>query len=319
MVIVRANALDSLSQLVRKYDSIICVTDENLFTRYSTKIESILKFKPQWVLVSDCSNGPPPVAKDGVVIGFGGGRSIDIAKLLAASSGLDWISVPTAASHDGIASDAASVSHNGFRYSKKCKLPVAVIADLSLISLSPPQLKLAGTGDILCKASSLSEWRYAYENYNESFNEEAYRITESALQSVIKDDSIETLVRAEIDAGRAMCLAGSSRPCSGTEHSISHAMDRRGHALHGLQVVFAMPLCLKYLNDAGYSKYSVEYMKTIMLERGLPSKMEDMSIGIDTFLEDIHHAIELMEVRNRHSILRGVSDSQLRDTIRRIY
>ncbi len=319
MITVRPYALESLSQLVYNYDSVICVTDENLFARYGGRIRSILGSAIEWVLVSDYQNGQIPAVKGGIVIGFGGGRSIDTAKLLAMENGLDWISVPTAASHDGIASDAASVSHDGFRYSKKCKLPIAVIADLHLISQSPPQLNLAGAGDILCKASSISEWKYAYETHNEPFNEDAYRITESALDSVIRDNHIETLIRAEIDAGRAMCIAGSSRPCSGTEHSISHAMDRRGHGLHGLQVAFATPLCLEYLNEAGYTKYSVEHIRNIMLERGLPLRMRDLSMNMELFLDDIHHGIELMRVRDRNSILQGVSDTELKEVISRLY
>jgi len=43
------------------------------------------------------------------VIGVGGGRVIDTAKIVSYNLDLQFISVPTAASHDGIASSRASV------------------------------------------------------------------------------------------------------------------------------------------------------------------------------------------------------------------
>ena len=44
------------------------------------------------------------------LIGVGGGRVIDTAKIVSYNLDLPFISVPTAASHDGIASARASVS-----------------------------------------------------------------------------------------------------------------------------------------------------------------------------------------------------------------
>ena len=42
-----------------------------------------------------------------VVLGIGGGKDIDVAKLSSANKGIPFISIPTAASHDGIASSQA--------------------------------------------------------------------------------------------------------------------------------------------------------------------------------------------------------------------
>ncbi|NWF97163.1 MAG: iron-containing alcohol dehydrogenase [Candidatus Thorarchaeota archaeon] len=318
-VIVEAGGLKRLSQLTSGYDTVTCVTDEGLLRDYRGQLESLLSVTPNWVKVSDDPEAHTPGGINGVVIGFGGGRSIDTAKLIATATGLDWISIPTAASHDGIASEVASVSHNGFKYSKKCKTPIAVVADLDIISRAPPRLNLAGVGDILCKASSLSEWRFAYENFGESFNEDAYRVTENALNSVLTDGSLEVLVRAEIDAGRAMCIAGSSRPCSGTEHSISHAMERRNHDLHGMQVIFATPLCLHYLEERGYAIQSQESIHKLMESRGLPTSLKAMSMTPGLFYEYIVHALDLMERRERHSILAGVDKASLMRTIRTLY
>jgi glycerol-1-phosphate dehydrogenase [NAD(P)+] len=51
--------------------------------------------------------------------------------------------------------------------------------------------------------------------------------------------SVRTIVEALISAGVASCIAGSSRPCSGSEHLFSHAVEYVAGAdcgLHGERV-----------------------------------------------------------------------------------
>jgi len=49
----------------------------------------------------------------GFLIGAGGGRSIDIAKIASMRTNIPFLSLPTAASHDGICSSQASLTVNG--------------------------------------------------------------------------------------------------------------------------------------------------------------------------------------------------------------
>jgi glycerol-1-phosphate dehydrogenase [NAD(P)+] len=318
-VIVAKNAIEKLTGILRPYQQIICVTDEVIHSDYGEKLRGIIGFDPEWVMASSYQDDAPIKESAEIIVGFGGGRSLDVAKLIAARTGLEWISVPTAASHDGIASEVASVSQNGYRYSKRCRRPSAIVADLSIMSKAPPRLMLAGTGDILSKASSLAEWRLGNHKSGEPFNEEAFSLVSSALESVLKNSSLETLVKAEIDAGRAMCIVGSSRPCSGTEHAISHAMERRYQELHGLQVAFATPLCLHYLKDFGYTKHGPDDLLRIMRKRGLPTTLVEMKSTADLLIDDIHHALEIMMKRDRYSVLKGLEDNALVKVISELY
>jgi len=318
-VIVAKNALDRLDSILDPYRHVVCVSDEIIRGEYGVRLEGVVKRGMTWLMVSDYQDGAFPRNEGDVILGFGGGRSLDVAKLLAVELGCDWVSIPTAASHDGIASDVASVSQDGYKYSKKCKRPIAVVADLSIMSRAPPRLKLAGTGDVLCKSSSLAEWRLGKENNGEYFDDSAYHVVESALASVMRNDSLEVLVKAQIDAGRAMCMVGSSRPCSGTEHAISHAMDRHSQELHGLQVAFATPLCLYHLDQAGYTKHKADDLIRIMRKRGLPVSLTEMSLAPDVFIDDIHHALEIMRKRGRYSVLGGIDDGRLSETIAKLY
>lgn len=319
-IIVEENALQKLGSLLQGYERVICVSDETIIGRYSAQLEGILNQEPHWLLAEDARNdGDEALSEGSIIIGFGGGRSLDAAKILAAKTDMDWISIPTAASHDGIASEVASVSHDGYRYSKKCRLPIAIVADLTIMSKAPENLQRAGMGDILCKASSLSEWKLAHEKEGEPLDEDAFSMVQRALEDVLRSDDLKTLVRAEIDAGTAMCMNGSSRPCSGSEHAISHAMDRNQHSLHGLQVIFATPLCLYFLERAGYALYSQEYISDVIRERNLPAKCRDMSISREMYLDYITHAIRIMRKRGRYSILENLDRKTLAEVIGHLY
>jgi glycerol-1-phosphate dehydrogenase [NAD(P)+] len=334
-VIIAEGAIESLKELLSRYRHPLIVSDDLIYAQYREIIKNVIGSEHSWlrlprfnqvlstdphdgIIIFGASRGPEINVKEfenaDIIIGFGGGRSIDAAKLLARESGLEWISVPTAASHDGIASDVASVTHDGYRYSEKCKRPIAVLADLSIMAKAPSKLELAGLGDIISKASSLAEWKMAHELKNEAFDDGIYTILSGTLDAILKDYSLEYLVKAEIDAGEAMCKFGSSRPCSGTEHAISHAMDRRSENLHGIQVAFTTPFCVKYLEEAGYAKYSVDDIQSFMKERGFPTTFSDMHTSHDVFLDDVHHALRIMEKRDRYSVLNhlNLNDSDMR-------
>ncbi|MFX1367554.1 MAG: iron-containing alcohol dehydrogenase [Promethearchaeota archaeon] len=303
-ILIEKGALQRLDEIMGEYRQVICVTDELIYSGYRDVLEGETSGTVQWLMVSECEKDISSVSLKGdIIIGFGGGRSLDMAKRLAKKSNLEWISVPTAASHDGIASDVASVSHNGYRYSERCKSPIAVVADLSIIAKAPAKLRLAGLGDIICKASSLGEWKLAHNAKGEAFDHDVYSMVNSALDSVFTDESLESLVNAQIVAGKAMKMFGSSRPCSGTEHSISHAMDRDLGELHGLQVAFATPICLFFLEKTGYAQYSSAEMHQFLADREIPNKLDDFDISEKQFLKYIGHGLDIMRDRDRYSVL----------------
>ena len=63
-------------------------------------------------------------------------------------------------------------------------------------------------------------------------------VTENAELIVYRqDEGLRILLEALISCGVAMSIAGSSRPCSGSEHLFSHALDmiKPSHSMHGEQ------------------------------------------------------------------------------------
>jgi len=178
------------------------------------------------------------------LIGVGGGRSIDIAKLASFNSKLPFVSVPTSASHDGISSPFASVKGLDRPYSVVAKPPIAIVADIGVISKAPFPLMISGCGDLISKLTAVRDWQLAREKTREYYGGYSASLALLSADLVIENsseissksgESVRVVVEALTSAGVAAGIAGSSRPCSGSEHLFSHAMDivAPGKGMHG--------------------------------------------------------------------------------------
>ncbi len=184
--------------------------------------------------------------KPKVLFGVGGGTKIDAAKLSSAGKGIPYISVPTALSHDGIASPLASVKGLDKPYSVMVQAPMAIIADTEVISQAPWRSVISGCGDVLAKITAVKDWQLARADKNEYYGEYAASLALMSARLVMRnasqiqtgnEEGLRVLLEALISCGVAMSIAGSSRPCSGSEHLFSHALDQLDHAgaMHGEQ------------------------------------------------------------------------------------
>ena len=144
-VVIEEDAINQVNDILEGYKRPLIVSDVVIFDKYGPLIEELVEADVIWSISPDYKKGLVSSFPDvDVIIGFGGGKSIDLAKLFANDAGLEWISVPTAASHDGIASDVASIMHNSYRYSAKCKQPKVILADLSIMATAPGILTKSG-------------------------------------------------------------------------------------------------------------------------------------------------------------------------------
>lgn len=178
------------------------------------------------------------------IIGLGGGKSVDVGKLAASKLNLPFFSVPTSVSHDGIASPFASIRGTEKHYSIKAKPPVGILADVELIAAAPPRLFAAGCGDLVAKLTAVNDWQLGHIQTGEYYGEYAANLALMSGRLVINNSkrmapgdmsAVRDLVEALISTGVAAGIAGSSRPCSGSEHLFSHALDviSPGNGLHG--------------------------------------------------------------------------------------
>lgn len=187
------------------------------------------------------------------VVGIGGGSCLDVSKLVASLSGIPFVSVPTQLSHDGICSPVAVVPDPS---TDKASLPVhgplAVFISIPTLLTAPLRSLRAGVGDIISNPLALRDWELAATLGHDEIDRagwelsvESYHLIEPLLEKDFLDsrpdaESLALLANALVVSGMSMMISRSSRPASGAEHKISHAIDEvlGGRALHGEQVAF---------------------------------------------------------------------------------
>jgi len=221
--------------------------------------------------------------KPSIVLGVGGGRIVDVAKYVSAKNNIRFVSVPTSASHDGISSPQVSLKILGFPVSVKAQAPVAIIADIKVIADSPFRLTASGCGDVLAKFTATRDWLLAHNLKNEYYGDYAANLALMSAKLVAKNatliregsvEGIRVLVEALISCGVAMSIAGSSRPCSGSEHLFSHALDQiaPNHALHGEQCGVGT-IMMAYLHKLNWEK-----IRDVLKKIGAPTTAEELNI-----------------------------------------
>lgn len=190
-------------------------------------------------------------SKAEAVIAAGSGTLHDISRYAAYTSGIPFISVPTAPSVDGFTSKGAPILVRGEKITIPAIGPDAIFADLDILTKAPPALVAAGFGDMLGKYTSLFDWKYGALTGGEPYLPIAAEMTRSALSDCVEnveaiasrsEEGIRTLIEALIESGLAMLLFGKSHPASGAEHHLSHYWEmeyiRKGRRqlLHGAKV-----------------------------------------------------------------------------------
>jgi glycerol-1-phosphate dehydrogenase [NAD(P)+] len=176
------------------------------------------------------------------LVGIGGGRTLDVAKYAATRLALPMVAVATNLAHDGIASPVSSLLHEGGKGSFGVGLPMAVVVDLDYVRMSPPRMVRSGIGDVVSNLTAIEDWWLANRERDEPVDGLAATFARTAAEAIIhRTDSIESeefltsLAEGLVLSGMAMAAAGSSRPSSGADHEIMHAVDRLfpGTANHG--------------------------------------------------------------------------------------
>ncbi len=190
------------------------------------------------------------------ITGLGGGKALDTAKYVASLAGLPYYAVPTSLSNDGFCSPQSSLTLDGRRRSLPTGLPGAVIVDTAVCLRAPKALWCSGVGDLVAKLTAVRDWKLAFHARGTPVNDLAALMSDATVYQFIANPArdpagMQLLATALMLNGVAMEIAGSSRPASGSEHLISHALDQMGGAprLHGLQVGTAAYMVSRLQNN----------------------------------------------------------------------
>ncbi len=256
-----------------------------------------------------------------MVISVGGGKTIDVAKLASNKQNIPFISVPTSAAHDGISSPIASIKGANGSLSVMAQPPVALLADTDIIEKSPRRFTISGCGDIIAKYTAVRDWGLAHRLRGEYYGDYAASLALMSAELVHEnidlvakglDAGIRVVIEALISCGYAMCIAGSSRPCSGSEHLFSHALDRicAGGALHGEKCGVGTILMM-YLHGGDWRS-----IRDVLERVGAPTTAKQIGVTDEQLVEalTISHTMR----PDRYTILgdKGITPEAARDLAR---
>jgi len=244
-----------------------------------------------------------------LIISLGGGSINDIGKYISMESSIPLLTIPTTLSNDGLISPISILNLDGERRSLGTTIPIGVVADLKVLRESPKMLLLSGVGELISNLSAGLDWELALKRGLEKVDHMAKEMAfNAAYKLLVKAQSyegirdkglIEDLLNGLILSGLAMIMAGSSRPASGAEHNISHAIDRsfrRYRTLHGLQVGFSTLFTLLLHGEEELLSRVIYLYKRL----GFPTSFEELGLRREVFLEAVLLAPKL---RDRYTIL----------------
>ena len=247
-ILVGDNVISELGNFIiditnRRISSVIIISGETVRTKIEDNIKKSFEkshIRNYWFIRKDASFETVSRIRieieeltPDIILGIGGGKSVDVGKMIAYSIKKPFISIPTSASHDGISSPFVSLKGSNKRHSIKVNTPIGILADIKLISEAPTRLLSSGCGDLIGKLTAVKDWELARDDNNEYFG--AYSahlaklsadiIMHKSKELLLNEYGVRTIIEALISAGVAAGIAGSSRPCSGSEHLFSHALE----------------------------------------------------------------------------------------------
>ena len=273
--IIESGAVNRLPELLKDYNKVYMVCDENTYRVLGERAEQILKsvgkFSHKHILKGDVLpdarnigdvlihlNNPKADSdifkyspQPDFILAVGSGVVNDICRVVSYRLGLPYGIAGTAPSMDGFASNSASMEVNNVKLTLYNASPAFILLDTEILAQAPERMLWAGLGDMAAKYCSICEWRISHLVTGEYYCEEVAKLVRRSLKKCVdaaaglpnRDSAaVGAIAEGLILSGMAMGFAEVSRPASGLEHYFSHMWEmmalERGHKsdLHGIQV-----------------------------------------------------------------------------------
>ena len=227
-----------------------------------------------------------------LIIGFGGGTVLDLAKFASFVSKTTYICLPTTLSNDSLASPVAVLGTEGkARKTFRCTIPHAILVDTDAIVGAPVRQLLAGIGDTVSKYTALNDWKLAHSVGREHVDDFAYMISKMAFNSICYNDQrelksvdfLKRLTQALVMGGLAMEIAGSSRPSSGSEHLFNHSLEE--NFSEQVNVPHGIAVAIGSYGACTFQNRNIGKITRVIKDYGIPVCPSSWKITEDLFVE----------------------------------
>lgn len=295
------------------FDSKILITSEELYLPYKNILDKI-RFKEIIFVRGGSFEESNEISLenntyDSLLVAFGGGSVIDLVKVIADRFNLPYLTIPSALSNDSIYSPVARLNKRGRKRSFGVPPPIGIIADIDIIKTAPPILQLSGAGDLVSNLSAIKDWTLANEISGEPINHFAYTLSSQSANTILSykfedicsDSFIRDLANGLIVSGLAMIIAKNTRPASGSEHLISHAIDELypdKSTFHGLQVAFGQLIVeSKFRCNSKDFSFLCDFFERIGIKKEIENRINFSDAEINNIVD------KAKNLRNRFTIL----------------
>jgi glycerol-1-phosphate dehydrogenase [NAD(P)+] len=172
------------------------------------------------------------------VVAIGGGQAIDLGKYIAWKRNVRLVSVPTILSVDAFVTPAAGVRReHRVEYIGQTS-PDPLIIDYDLIRTAPPDLNIAGVGDLLSIQTACFDWELAEKAGQSEYPFQANDISKARriLQNIMSqadsiractDDGLRAIVEGYMQVNTICLPAGHYRVEEGSEHYLFYELEER--------------------------------------------------------------------------------------------
>ena len=241
--------------------------------------------------------GTPPCD---TVVAVGGGQSMDMGKYIAWKRGIPLVNIPTIVSTNAYVTQAVGVRNRGKVEYIGEVTPELVLVDYDLIRTAPPELNIAGCGDILSIHTASFDWQLAHaagqepRGYVPAAVERGRtlvrRLDESASDiRALTDDGIRAIVECYLEINDICIPLGHYRAEEGPEHFFAYNVEylTRRTFVHGWLVGLGIQLMSRLQEN------SPGEIVAIMNRLGLPHSPRANQLT----REDVEEALQTLRER----------------------